>query len=347
MIAVRHHRKLIACYMAASMNPPKCCEEDYIQWLIASPRFATCTLAAELSPKPVAHDAYNRLLGRLEPSSDELWNEVQGLISRKEGWLIIDDCTIEKVHSRKMELVTRHWSGNKRAVISGINLITLVWTDGDIAIPVDWRVFNKSKDQLTKNDHARQMLQKAQERGFEPRAVWWDSWYSSLENLKLIRSFKWKFFVAIKTDRIISGDDKIQTPIGEFDFGAKNQKRVYLRGFDFVNAYKYVLHEDDVWYFIGTEDSLSEGEVKQRKEIANKIEQYHRTLKQDCHIQRCQALLAVKQKNHIGLSIRAYVRLIHFSYVNFISTQRLKLLIYADAITNYLKNPRYVLPATA
>jgi hypothetical protein len=179
VIAGNGHPKLIALSSVISMNPPQCKEEDSIQWLIASARFATCPLAAQVSPTPVAHDAYNRLLERLEPTSDALWSEVENLMKLDEGWLMIDDCTIEKIHSKKMHLVTRHWSGNKKAVVDGIDLISMIWTDGDLAIPVDWRVYNKKEDSLTKNDHARHMMEKARDRGFKPQAVLWDSWYSS------------------------------------------------------------------------------------------------------------------------------------------------------------------------
>ena len=36
-----------------------------------------------------------------------------------------------------MELVTRQWSGKHGRVVQGINLITLLWTEGDRHIPLD------------------------------------------------------------------------------------------------------------------------------------------------------------------------------------------------------------------
>jgi hypothetical protein len=42
-----------------------------------------------------------------------------------------------------------------------INLITLLWTDGERHIPVDYRIYNKVVDGLTKNDHFRAMLRSA------------------------------------------------------------------------------------------------------------------------------------------------------------------------------------------
>ena len=43
-----------------------------------------------------------------------------------------------------MELVTRHWSGKHGRVVQGINLITLLWTEGDRHIPLDYRFYEKS-----------------------------------------------------------------------------------------------------------------------------------------------------------------------------------------------------------
>ena len=105
---------------------------------------------------------------------------MENLVKLDSGYLVADDSTLDKPYAPHIELVTRHWSAKHRAVVEGINLITLLWTDGDISIPVDWCVLDKESDGLSKNDHLRQMLETAPERGFKPDCVLWDSWYSSL-----------------------------------------------------------------------------------------------------------------------------------------------------------------------
>ena len=40
-----------------------------------------------------------------------------------------------------------------------------------------------------------------------------------------------------------------------------------------------------------------------------RIEEYQRGLKQHCGVERCQARGAQSQRNHIGLSLRAFLRL--------------------------------------
>lgn len=72
--------------------------------------------------------------------------------------------------------MTRHGSGKHHAVVRGINLLTLLWTEGDRPIPGDYRIFEKAKDGLTKNDHFQLMLSVAHPRGFQPSGVVFDSW---------------------------------------------------------------------------------------------------------------------------------------------------------------------------
>src|SRR5574337_704365 len=72
----------------AVMNQPKVEPEDYIQFLVASPRQYTCTEAAAVQPaqtNPPAHDAFRRLLTRLEPDPDTLWQEALTQIRPREG----------------------------------------------------------------------------------------------------------------------------------------------------------------------------------------------------------------------------------------------------------------------
>lgn len=100
--------------------------------------------------------------------------------------MIVDDTTLDKPYAEKMDYVTYHWSGKHHRVVKGINLITTLWTDGSALIPCDFRLYNAPKDKLTKNDHFHDMLLVAKQRGMEPKFVLFDSWYSTMNNLKLI-----------------------------------------------------------------------------------------------------------------------------------------------------------------
>ena len=72
--------------------------EDYINFMIATPRQVSACEAARCQPDSStgpAHDAFTRLLHRLEPDSDALWNEVQPQVVRYQGVLVLDDTVLD------------------------------------------------------------------------------------------------------------------------------------------------------------------------------------------------------------------------------------------------------------
>jgi putative transposase len=77
------------------------------------------------------------------------------------------------------------------------------------------------------------------------------------------------------------------------------------------------------------------------------IEVYHRSLKQTCGVERCQARSTRAQRNRIGLAIWAFVRLERFFFCTGISEWEAKARIGRDAVRAYLAAPFYTLPATA
>jgi putative transposase len=189
------------------MNPPKVNEYDYIDFLIGTQQVYSCTEAARVQPdeaEGAAHDAVTRMIHRLFVTTERLWSEAKEQVDLTTGVLIADDSTLDKWYSRKIELVTRHWSGKHKRVVSGINLVTLLWTDGERYIPVDYRVYNKKQDDLTKNDHFQNMLQIAYERDFRPEYVCFDSWYASLKNLKLVARLFGRFLTRLEADRLVN-----------------------------------------------------------------------------------------------------------------------------------------------
>ena len=172
------------------VNLPKTDEVDYIQFLIAAQKSFTCCEASRCQIGLVAHDSFVRLLSRQPTDTEQtsgfstvaLWQEVEPLVSRKQGCLVIDDSTLDKPYARHIELVTRHWSGKHKAVVLGINLATLLWTNGDAALPCDCRLYGEEVradgGPKTKNESFREMITTAKERGFHPEMVCFDSWYS-------------------------------------------------------------------------------------------------------------------------------------------------------------------------
>jgi putative transposase len=334
------------------MNRPKCTEYDYIQFLIAAQTAFTCTEAATSQPEqsdPPAHDAFTRLLQRQPPDTAALWREVASRVFRHEGVLVLDDTTLDKPYARKMELVTHHWSGKHRRVVQGINLQTLLWSDAEIHLPIDCRVYDKPHDPLqgqTKNEHLRAMLQTAHERGFQAEYVLFDGWYAALENLKPDRPLG--LALPDPAEAQPAGrPGRPRQPRGLRDRGACRRLHGAPEGLRLRAAVPNARPRRRGGALGAHHLAMSETE---RAALATRgwaIETYHRQIKQYCGIEKAQCRSARAQMNHLLFSLRAYVRLEAHRFCTGISLHEAKLNIIRDAVRHYLAQPRYTLSPTA
>lgn len=325
------------------MDRVKCRDTDYIDFVIASPRTFSCTEAAKVQPDsidPPAHDAFTRLLTRMEPDPETLWREARPFVHRKGGLLVLDDSTLDKPYARAIDLVTKHWSGKHHGVVLGINLATLLWTDGDRHIPCDYRLYDKAKDGLTKNDHFRAMLLAAHERGFTPGCVAFDGWYSSLENLKLIRGLGWRWLTRLKVNRRVNLDRRGNKAVGDTAIEAGGTV-VHLEGYGLIRVFRIVSRDGDTEHWATDDLAMDELTRLALAERTWAIESYHRGLKQCCGAERCQARSSRAQRNHIGMAIRAFLRLERHFYATGISWYEAKAQIIRGAVRAYIAKPLY------
>lgn len=332
------------------MNAPKVSDIEYIQFLIAAQRVYTCTEAAQCAPataSPPAHDAFVRLLHRQPPDTAALWQEVAPYVQPTRGLLLLDDTTLDKPYARQIELVTRHWSGKHHAVVAGINLLTLVWTDGTACLPCDCRIYDKPlPNGQTKNEHFRAMLLTAKQRGFQPSLVCFDSWYSSLENLKAVRTHGWQFLTRLKSNRVVNPDGAGNVPVASI-FISAHGRQVHLKGFGFVQVFRTVASDGNAEYWATNKLDMRVGERDAVAAQAWTIEEYHRGLKQCCGVERAQARKAAAQRNHIVFAVRAFVRLEVHRLRTGVSWYGAKTALSRDAIRAYLVCPTLQLSATA
>ena len=327
------------------MSRPRCTDEDYIDFLIASPKVVSATEAARVQPdRPdaPAHDSFTRLLSRLEPEPDALWRETRPLVRLGGGVLVIDDTVLDKPYARKMDLVANHWSGKHHRIVRGIDLVTLLWTDGDRLYPTDYRIYHKPTDGLTKNDHFKGMLAAAKARGFAPECVLFDGWYASLENLKLVRSFGWHWLTRLKCNRKVNlGRGPVG--LGEADIAGSGTP-VHLTGYGMVKVFRIVATDGTTEHWATSDLSMGEMDRRSLAERSWGIEEYHRGLKRHAGVEGCQARRAVAQANHLGCAIRAFVRLEWHRFSTGVSWFEAKAGIIRDAVRRYLAEPTYRLP---
>ena len=83
---------------------------------------------------------------------------------------------------------------------------------------------------------------------------------------------------------------------------------------------------------------------QQYAELSFAIENYHRELKQNCGVERCQARSERAQRNHIGLALRAFLRLEWHFFTTGVSGFEAKLRVIREAVRGYLDDPGLRLP---
>lgn len=327
------------------MNHAKVNDLDYINFLLASPRVVSCTEAARVQPEThrrAAHDALTRLLHRLTPDSTPLWDEAKQHVTLNDGLLIVDDTTLDKPYAQHIELVHRHWSGKHHRVVNGINLVTLLWSDGTHAIPCDYRLFDTPTDGVTKNDHLRAMLQTAKAGGFAPRLVAFDSWYSGVDNLKAVRALGWSWLTRLKKNRAVDPDRTGNRALEQCEISPDGTV-VHLKAYGMVTVFRIDTSDGDTEYWATDVLTMTPGARKVWQDKVWTIEVYHRGLKQLSGVERCQARSARAQRNHIGWAIRAFLRLDHHRIRTGTSWFETKVGIMRCAIQSYVSQPSPIL----
>lgn len=127
--------------------------------------------------KAVSHDSINRFLERERFDPQDLFAEEKDKIEWSGGVLSVDDSVLDKPYSdsKKAKFIDYFWSGKHHAVVKGINIITLFYTDiHGISVPVNYRICDKSSGK-TKNDYFREMLTEVLSWGLTPAWVTGDS----------------------------------------------------------------------------------------------------------------------------------------------------------------------------
>lgn len=298
------------------MNPARCDEYDYINFLVAAQKSCSGVEAGRVQPSKAnapAHDSLNRMLKRKEPNTEDLWQEAKAQISKEEGLLLIDDSSLDKPYAKPIDLVYRHGSGKHHKVVLGINLLTIWWTDGDKHIPCDYRIYDKRNDNLSKNQHVADLLNVASLRGFKPNYVCFDSWYSGLATLKLVRQSGWHWLTRLKSNRLVNPDDRGHVAIARIVLNELG-RIVHLKGYGFVKVFRTVSPNGDVEHWATSKLEMRELDRVSVAEKTWTIENYHRGIKQSCGIEKCQARSATAQRHHMGFAIRAFLRWEVYSY---------------------------------
>jgi hypothetical protein len=152
----------------------------------------------------VAHDRLPRMLQGTGAGHRLLDLALRAWFTGAGSSLIVDDTGVAKPYARLLGEAAWVWSSKDRKVLFGVSVVLLVWTDGQIRIPLACRVWRKGG--VSKYALALELLSYARNRlKCKPHFVLFDSWYPSKQLLKRIRDYGWYFVCQLKKPRVFEG----------------------------------------------------------------------------------------------------------------------------------------------
>lgn len=315
----------------------KCNIDLYVNFLTAGQKQFSGVELSKVAPEPMAHDSVSHWLATKKLTPKLLWQQSQPMVNKQGGYLIIDDTVLDKPYCQKIALVKKQYSGKHHGLVNGISVVNLLWTDGVKIVPIDYRIYDPSRDGKTKNDHSREMLTSAHKRGFRPDYVLMDSWYTSVDNLKAIDSKGWKWIGELKSNRLVSLVKGSYLSVSDLDWAEKPVRKIWLKAYGFILVSKLVTPNGDIAYIATNDLSLMDKEtLKTRFAQRWTIETFHRGLKQCTGIERCYAVKERSQRNHILCSFLAFLKLEWERIRKAVSWYEQKAMITRKAIALYL-----------
>ncbi len=313
-------------------------QQQYIEYLIATPGNYTCTNLAEHleGNQSQSHDAISDFLRREKITPRRLWEVVAPLLQDStSSYLVVDDSVQDKRYSKKIEMVKRQYSGAAGGLVDGIGIVNLLHSNGQTHsneyefYPIDFRLYAPDQDGKTKNAHFLEMLLRAKsDKRIKANTILFDSWYASVDNLKVIHRLSMVFVTTLKDNRLVSlnkeaGYVHLDTLTWEPAALAHGQL-VKLKELPFlVRLFKMVAPNGDIDWLITNRNLLDKDssqaddaqtvitlqDVQDENAVRWQIEQLHRELKQLVGTEKCQCRKARSQRNHLGLCYLAWLSL--------------------------------------
>lgn len=292
-------------------------KRQYIEYLVSTPVNYTCSNLAE-HLEGVSHDAITDYLQRERLTARGLWELVKPLLQDSEkAYLIVDDSVQNKQYSRKIELVKKQYSGAVHGLVRGIDVVNLVHSDGEDFYPIDYRIYAPDADGKTKNDHFREMVLNARsDKQIKARTLLFDSWYASVDNLKLLQGLEMWFVTTLKDNRMVSLSKEggyihlqaIEWTEHRLTYGVP----IKLKEVPFkVQLFKVVALNGDIEWVVTNhpEGFFTTSDIQDENAERWQIEQLHRELKQLTGSEKCECRKARSQRNHLACCYLAWLAL--------------------------------------
>ena len=315
------------------MGKSLCSKNLYYTFLrVTSQRYSALSLS-EVSPTELSHDSISRWLENSHCQPKDIWASAEKQVIGTRGVIVADETVLNKSRSEKIELVRWQYSGDEHDIVKGIGMLNFLWVDESSQVcPMDLRIYEPKEDGKTKNDHFREMLKAAKRREVKPEAVIADCWYSSLNNLKMIRDLGWNWVMGLKKNRSVNRRQRLE------DLTIPDEGlRVHLRGYGWIHVFWFVAKNGRTEYFGTNMENPTRKDIESLVRKRWEIEVFHRELKQTCGLEHCQSRTGRVQRNHIVLSVLGWIKSADVRRINHLSFYQQQWNVVKQAIARELK----------
>jgi hypothetical protein len=331
----------------------------YTDYLISSFGQVTATGLARLLDGEVSHDQITRFLSSEPKRSADLWRIAKPLVRQIEsdsGVVVIDDTIEEKAYTDENELICWHWDHSKGRNVKGINFLSALYVTDQGALPVAFDLVTKMeafvdektgnlrrKSSISKNERYRMLLRICIHNQIRFRYVINDSWYSSSDNMKMIkRDLRREFVMPLKSNRKVALA-KEQTARGQYvavsnlELPAETSSEVWLEEvpFPLLLTKQVFINEDGstgILYLVTSDLTLSSDQIQKLYQRRWSVEEYHKSLKQNVSLERSPTRTTTTQRNHLFSSLCAYLKLESMKWRTKLNHFALKSKIYSSAL---------------
>ena len=311
----------------------------YTDYLLSSFSLVTATGLSAPVDGSYSQEQVTRFLGKASYDQKQYWQTIKPALQQvenEEAVLLIDDTIEEKPYTDENDIVCYHYDHSQNRRVKGINLINFVyhtdfgWAD-QVDLPVAFEVVTKTetytdkktskqkrRSAISKNERMRNRLKILVQRNrLKVKYILWDSWFSSKENMTLVKvELKKEFVTALKANRTValSEQDKRDgqfSQVSDLDLAVGQRRLVYLKSVAFpVVLVKQVFINKDgstgTLYLVSSDTSLSYLDLTTIYQKRWNVETFHKSLKQHPALENIK--IECSQRNHIFASMLASIK---------------------------------------
>ena len=325
---------------------------DYCQYLLSSQINYTLTNLAAHSAQ-FSHDQLNRHLRHDKMTPRLVWEQIrEHIITSAQGYVVFDDTVADKNYSFAIELVRRQWSGNAKAVIKGIGIVTCIYVNPELDQfwLIDYRLFAPDEDGKTKLEHATEMFDLAIHHKRLPfGCVLMDTWYATRQFMLHIERSGKLYYCPLQDNRQVDEGDGPVVAYQRVDSltwsrtAQVSGKSVHVKDFPKghrLQLFRLVVSKDRTDYIVTNDVTQhSTDDTQQVCAIRWKIEQLHREVKQVSGLEHCQCRKARIQRNHIACALLVWCRFKEIAYETDRTVYQIKFGQLSDYLIQQLKSP--------